>query len=940
MSTALDPSLRNLTACGCCQGVAVSTPVRIENRPGLSALACRVGTHARFKQTLLARLSATNYPALRDLTTREDADFTIGLLDAWSVAADVLTFYQERLANEAYLRTATERLSVLEQARLIGYQLDPGVAASAYLAIEVESTAGAFGQALATGNSIQAPMQPPPPVTVEAGLKVQSIPGPDEKPQVFETIEAIEARAEWNAMKPRQTRLHLPADEDTHLYLQGVTTNLQEGSAMIIVGLERMEDSENDNWEFRRVTKVETDADANRTKISFERPLGSNLPPSLPPQKCPKVYALRLRTALFGHNAPDWKTLPVALRIGEINPQTGRFNKGAFADGEHKWANHEFPNDQRWIDLDAVYPQIAVGSWIVLSSVRYAELYQVTAVAEASCAKFTISGKATRLTIDGEHLDKFSPRSGSVFAQSEELELAETPIRDPVQGKQIELDGRFDDLPDGRLLIVKGKRMRLQIQPDAESLKLVSDTDSSKTASLAPGDELIVLEPAVTVEDGSGEKLWRLEDEGGFQGALTVADQFVALVSAHDDDEDVVETAVVQRVVEADKTHSTIMLSGNLANVYDPTTVRIFANVAPATHGETVEETLGNGDGSQAFQRFTLKQSPVTHVTASTPSGSRSTLEVRVNNVLWEEVPSFHGREPQDRVYVTQLTDDGKTTVVFGDGVQGARLPTGVENVTAKYRKGIGLGGLVKAGQSSQLMTRPLGVKSAVNPLASAGAEDPDTLDQARRNAPITVLTLDRIVSLQDYEDFARNFAGVEKALATWVWFGETRGVFLTVAGPKGAEISETSVTHENLVAAITKYGDPNVPFVVSSYQPRFFRIQGSVRLESDYLVEVVAPLIEEALRERFSFEERGFGQAVALSEIVAVIHGVEGVAWVDVDALACSDASDQADANTEEAAVCPSILAARVPSADDKTPQPAELLTLDPRPLGLEVSL
>jgi hypothetical protein len=73
---------------------------------------------------------------------------------------------------------------------------------------------------------------------------------------------------------------------------------------------------------------------------------------------------------------------------------------------------------------------------------------------------------------------------------------------------------------------------------------------------------------------------------------------------------------------------------------------------------------------------------------------------------------------------VTQLDDDGKTTVIFGDGVQGARLPTGQANVTAKYRKGVGLGGLVKAGQLSQLMTRPLGVKSVVNPLASEGAED------------------------------------------------------------------------------------------------------------------------------------------------------------------------------------------------------------------------
>ena len=47
----------------------------------------------------------------------------------------MLTFYQERIANEGYLRTATERRSVLELARLVGYQLAARrVAASVYLA--------------------------------------------------------------------------------------------------------------------------------------------------------------------------------------------------------------------------------------------------------------------------------------------------------------------------------------------------------------------------------------------------------------------------------------------------------------------------------------------------------------------------------------------------------------------------------------------------------------------------------------------------------------------------------------------------------------------------------------------------------------------------------------------------------------------------------------
>ena len=52
---------------------------------------------------------------------------------------DILTFYQERIANEAYLRTATERVSIGELAKLIGYKLRPGLAASVALAFTIDA---------------------------------------------------------------------------------------------------------------------------------------------------------------------------------------------------------------------------------------------------------------------------------------------------------------------------------------------------------------------------------------------------------------------------------------------------------------------------------------------------------------------------------------------------------------------------------------------------------------------------------------------------------------------------------------------------------------------------------------------------------------------------------------------------------------------------------
>jgi predicted phage baseplate assembly protein len=339
---------------------------------------------------------------------------------------------------------------------------------------------------------------------------------------------------------------------------------------------------------------------------------------------------------------------------------------------------------------------------------------------------------------------------------------------------------------------------------------------------------------------------------------------------------------------------------------------------------------LGGGDANQAFQRFTLRQPPLTYVSAATSTGAATTLEVRVNDVLWHEVPSFFGHAPDERIYITRRDDEGKTTVIFGDGRTGARLPTGQENVRAKYRKGIGLAGVFGADRLTQLMTKPLGVKGVTNPVPATGAADPERRDDARRNAPLTVMTLGRIVSLKDYEDFARAFSGIDKARAAWTWFGERRGVFVTVAGSNGAEVDEDSTLYENLVSAMRASGDATVPLVVKSYQARLFRVSAELQIDADLLPDKVVADVEQALRTAFSFSARDFGQPVHFSEVVGVMQNVRGVVSVDVNEFHRSDL--QAGLEPE-----PHIPAA-APQSGTTGVTAAELLTLDPRPLEIGV--
>jgi hypothetical protein len=352
-----------------------------------------------------------------------------------------------------------------------------------------------------------------------------------------------------------------------------------------------------------------------------------------------------------------------------------------------------------------------------------------------------------------------------------------------------------------------------------------------------------------------------------------------------------------------DSVHTTIELAAALSYTYDPPTVTIYGNVAKATHGETRSEILGSGDASQTLQHFSLSKSPLTYVSAPTPSGTHSSLVVRVNGIEWHEQESLADMPAGSRTYFTEEDHDGVTSVTFGDGAHGSRVPTGPSNVKAVYRSGIGAPGNVIAGKISQLSTRPLGVKDVINPLPSTGGADADTLDQARSNVPIAVMALDRLVSLPDYAFFTRNFAGVAKASASAISYGASRMVHVTFAAVGDAPVDSSSDFFVNLSGSLVKFGDPLEPVQLARRSALFLVIRAEVRVLPDYLWDNVSPVVRAAMLRTFGFDNRELEQDAVLSEVFSTIQSVAGVDYVKVDAFgAVSDVDDTGKPLTPDA--------------------------------------
>ena len=888
-----------LNDCGCCEGETVSTPQRIENRPGLPTISYRVGDYHRFKDSMLARLSSSDLPELHGLSTRDNDDFSIALIDAWATVSEVLCFYQEYFANEGFLRTAKERLSVLEHARLIGYRLNPGVAASTFVEFTMdEAPAGVKNPVVET--------------TIGAGVKIQSTPGPDETAQLYETENQITARVDWNTIRPRMTQPQLINSSMGSVVINGITTFVKPGDDLLLV-------DQTDVKDIRKVTDVTVDEITKTTQLELS---GNSVSPdvfSVEPLELEGNYddfdgmeivndevidilvsrSWAMEDIVAIAETRHWDLDEIAKRINTHTDVIKNVSAGNGVYGFRKRANlfgynatkkviyeESYPHRpkdisewQEWssvetegeLYLDNAYTEVLPGSYIILDTEDVFRIsgrgtviaispsvFKVYAVNSLSRTAYGISGKSTQISLEdgkswfsAEDSSVRTIRRTEVLVQSEKLPLTQVPIDKPVSGSDILLERADVYLRTQQYVSISGERYHQKGITSSEALQISE----------------------VRLEHGFTRLIFTTE----------------------------------------------------MAHEYKRDTVTINANVALVSHGESVSEVLGSGDASLSSQSFLLKQPPLTYVSAETTSGVASTLEIRVNDVLWHEVETFLGKGSEERVYTTSLDDNDHTTVHFGDGIEGARLPSGNNNIIARYRTGLGLGGLVNSEQLNILLTRPLAVKDVINPLASSGADDPENLEDARENAPLGLLTMDRAVSLQDYEDYSRSFAGIRKARAV----AESRlgvpRIYITLAGPDGAFIEPSTKTYKNLLSSLKSSGDPYAQFSLLSYRPAFFRLDAELYIHSDYTGDIVVEAARLALREKFSFDARAFNQPVHLSEVISTLQKVEGVTAVDVNHLYRSDA---APVDPPPGSLMPVI------STSGDQIEGAELLILDPAPL------
>ncbi|MCL2643837.1 MAG: hypothetical protein FWD51_00045 [Betaproteobacteria bacterium] len=326
-----------------------------------------------------------------------------------------------------------------------------------------------------------------------------------------------------------------------------------------------------------------------------------------------------------------------------------------------------------------------------------------------------------------------------------------------------------------------------------------------------------------------------------------------------------------------DKETGIVTLALDLPAEYITGRTVIRANVVQAGHGETQpEKILGSGNATLSNQEFLFPVSGVSFVSDKMEvSGVKADISVIVDGETWTQVSRFNQSEPTDIHYVVRMTEEGHLRIVFGDGVNGRRLPTGENNVRIAWRMGSGIADNLGAGLLKKPAQPHPRIEAINQPFSISGDNDEEPVTSLRRSAPTSLITMGRAVSVIDFAALAESHSSVWNARAELKSPGNI--VCVTVVPAQGQELNEDSA--KTIKTFLLSRAIPGVNVELEEYksQPLNLKITLSIN-RARFDPEIVQAEVKGALLERFTLKNSTIGAPVYLSDVYQCVEAVRGV--------------------------------------------------------------
>lgn len=267
---------------------------------------------------------------------------------------------------------------------------------------------------------------------------------------------------------------------------------------------------------------------------------------------------------------------------------------------------------------------------------------------------------------------------------------------------------------------------------------------------------------------------------------------------------------------------------------------------------------------------------------------------------LWEAKRDLLISDRFARHFVVETEEDGRAYLRFGDDTLGKK-PQSDTRLFATYRIGNGSSGNVGANTIQNILVLPENltedqhhyldalqkekVIAVYNPLPAQGGVDPEPIEQIRQYAPQAFREQRRAVTAADYAEKAKQYPGVQNAIADRRWTGSWHTIFITVDREDGKLLDDDF--KQNLKNFLEEFRLAGHDIEIEN--PRFVALDITmmVKVKAGYFRSAVKKALMDAFSKRILLNKQkgffhpdnfSFGQPVYLSKVLSTAIAVAGV--------------------------------------------------------------
>lgn len=298
--------------------------------------------------------------------------------------------------------------------------------------------------------------------------------------------------------------------------------------------------------------------------------------------------------------------------------------------------------------------------------------------------------------------------------------------------------------------------------------------------------------------------------------------------------------------------------------------------------GTTVSlEALGVSSGAERqvfplFQRNVIADSVRLYV----QDGAIDTATGQPTMVEWVYVQRLIDADAPDRVFTTSVDEFGVTYLHLGDGITGA-IPATSAPMYATYRYGVGAAGNIGIGEIRSLVAGgalAAQIASVNNAAPLTGGANAESLTSMRTNAPKSLRSLDRAVTLEDYANVALQVGGVTRAAA----MSSTPNsviVYLMATGGNNASVQ----LKDRVKSYLDKRKMANATVTLADATKVNINVTVTITVADQYRRREVQLAVTEAIKALYHFDNVQMGQRVKAADVFAATEDIAGVDIVDI---------------------------------------------------------